>query len=109
MGTLAAAVKRPDVGTATTSAIEVSDARRHGSRPARDGPAAPASVVRVDTSQTPSIALGPEMALERRHDFVRRGIVVAVDRDAVAVLAERLLQRRDRIAAVAERQQRAVR
>src|SRR5690348_11574568 len=48
--------------------------------------------------------LRPEMALKRRHDVVGDGIVVAVGADAVAVVAQRSLQRHDRVAAIAERE-----
>ena len=51
-------------------------------------------------------ALRPEMALECRHHLMRRGIEHAVGGDAVAVLTERFLQRRDRFAAIAEREHR---
>jgi hypothetical protein len=65
--------------------IKVNDARRDGSRPAAMSEQILASVEgrwianAVDT-------LRPEMALERGHHFVGGGIVVAVNRQTVAVI-----------------------
>ena len=53
-------------------------------------------------------ALGAEMPLKRRHHFMSGGIVSAAFRDPVTVFGKRPLHRHDGVAAVAERQQRAV-
>src|SRR6185437_7384968 len=49
-----------------------------------------------------------KMALKRGDHVVRHGIIVTVGADAVAVIVQRFLQRRDPVAAIAERQQRLV-
>ena len=49
-----------------------------------------------------------EMALERGHDLVRRRVVAAAHRDAVAVVGEQPLQRRDLLAVIARAQRGAV-
>ncbi len=83
--------------------------KRSGARARDDGRmvsarASPAALARCCAStdrQMPSMRSGRKWRWKADNDFARHGIVFAIGLDAVTVIAERLLQRGDSVAAVA--------
>src|SRR5581483_9574605 len=88
-------------------AFERLGAGRHVARPAAAGEQVLQGLARRSVGDAVDPLL-PKMALKRGDHVVRHGIIVTVGADAVAVIVQRFLQRRDPVAAIAERQQRLV-